>query len=76
MNQFIVVFMSNVRKLVAPISCFCLVLGGSVTQTLSDGVYLQHDFAVMHVRLPEPQLQQLHVTNLPANAPERTNITP
>lgn len=31
---------------------------------VSDSVYLQHHLAVVHVRLPEPQLQQLHIPNL------------
>lgn len=33
--------------------------------------YLQHDLTVMHVRLAEPQLQQLHVTNLPETTDPR-----
>lgn len=45
-----------------------MVSGGyNDSNVVSDSVYLQHNLAVMHVRLPEPQLQQLHVPNLPAN---------
>lgn len=29
----------------------------------------------MHVRLAEPQLQQLHVTNLPEDAESRTGVS-
>lgn len=40
----------------------------------SYSVYLQHDLAVMHVRLPKPELQQLHITNFPANTKENKSI--
>ena len=40
--------------------------------TETNSVYLQHDLAVMHVRLSEPELQQLHVTDFPANTQQRT----
>lgn len=37
---------------------------GRSDSDVSGSVYLQHHLAVVHVRLPEPQLQQLHIPNL------------